>query len=77
MKIKYYNTQTHQYEDIVVAFWKEGKKYCCAVPRDDFATQQGFHWKKYGLIGRGKTKEEALDDWKVWKNASDFVAAIY
>lgn len=58
-------------------FWKDAGRWCCAVPRDDIATQAGFDWKQYGLIGRGATRKEALDDWKLWKRAADFVADIY
>lgn len=60
-----------------LSFWKKGNFWCCAIPRDDIATQNGLSWKKFGLIGRGKTKEEATLDWEKWKSASDFVADIY
>lgn len=60
-----------------LTYWKEKNKWHCAVPRDDFATQAGLSWKKFGLIGRGKTKEDAAQDWESWKRASDFVADIY
>jgi hypothetical protein len=33
--------------------------------------------EKYGLIGKGLTKQLAKEDWESWKNASDFVADIY
>lgn len=58
-------------------FWKEGNKWLCAVPRDDWATQNGLSWKTHGLIGQGKTKKEATDDWEKWLTASNFVADIY
>jgi len=60
-------------------FWKDKDSglWCCAVPRDDIATQNGFHWKKFGLIGRGKTRKEAQEDWEMTKRCSDFVADIY
>lgn len=58
-------------------YWKEGDKFFCAVPRDDFATQNGLSWKTHGLIGTGKTKEAATLDWESWKRCSDLVADIY
>jgi hypothetical protein len=58
-------------------FWKDGKNWKCAVPRDDFATQNGLSWKTHGLIGKGKTKKEATEDWESWIRASDFVSSIY
>lgn len=64
-------------EDEKVRFWCEGGLWHCAVPRDDFATQHGFTWKRYGLIGRGATQTAALADWKHWQLCSKFVASIY
>jgi hypothetical protein len=58
-------------------YWREGSKWCCAVPRNDFATQNGLSWKKFGLIGRGKTREAAMKDWESWLRAADLVADIY
>ncbi len=58
-------------------YWRVGKLWCCAVPRDDIATQNGFHWKKYGLVGQGKTKQEAMNDWAHWLSVSNLVADIY
>jgi hypothetical protein len=58
-------------------FWRENGKWFCAIPRDDWATQLGFDWKHYGLIGHGSTKEAALRDWESWKRCSDLVADIY
>jgi hypothetical protein len=79
MKIRHYNRQTSKYEEYSLTFWREGKDWKCAVPRpkDHWIEQCGRHWKKYGLIGRGKTRDKALEDWKISKDASDFVAAIY
>jgi hypothetical protein len=84
MKIKHYNTQTEEYEEHNLIFWRDGKFWKCKVftPRDvelcQFMTKfSGRSEKERGLIGKGKTKEEALEDWCKWKNASDFVAAIY
>ncbi len=57
-------------------YWKENGKWCCAVPRDDFATKNGFDWKSYGLIGRGSSQTEAMRDWESWKRCSDLVADI-
>ncbi|MBP6708007.1 MAG: hypothetical protein KA223_02505 [Candidatus Accumulibacter sp.] len=64
-------------KDAKFTFWRDGERWCCAVPRDDIATQAGFHWKKFGLIGRGNTRKEAREDWESWKRAADFVAEIY
>jgi hypothetical protein len=58
-------------------FWRVEGKWHCAVPRDDIATKNGFDWKNYGLIGRGDTKQAAIEDWENWKRCSDFVASIY
>jgi hypothetical protein len=59
-------------------FWRDGKgRWCCAVPRDDYATRAGFDWKHFGLIGRGVTPKSAFCDWKLWQQASAFVADIY
>jgi hypothetical protein len=58
-------------------YWQESGEWLCAVPRDDIATKNGFSWKKYGLIGRGKTAPEAMKDWQSWKRCSDLVADIY
>lgn len=58
-------------------FWREDKKWACAVPRDDLATRSGLSWKKYGLIGRGKTRQAAEDDWVKWQTANKFVSDIY
>lgn len=58
-------------------FWRVAGRWCCAVPRDDMATRNGMHWKKFGLIGRGRTRQAALEDWYAWQKASDFVADIY
>lgn len=58
-------------------YWKKDEKWHCAVPRDDFATRQGLSWKTHGLIGIGKTKEAATQDWESWKRCSDLVADIY
>lgn len=63
--------------EAALVYWKKEGLWHCAVPRDDIATQNGFSWKQYGLIGRGDTKQKALDDWKSWQRASDFVADIY
>jgi len=60
-----------------LVYWKVKGKVHCAIPRDDIATRAGFHWKEYGLIGRGKTKREALKDWMSWKRCSNLVADIY
>jgi hypothetical protein len=75
MRIKYKSQENWIDKDL--KYWKEGKYWLCAVPRDDIATQNGFHCKKYGLIGKGLTKQLAKEDWESWKNASDFVADIY
>lgn len=58
-------------------FWQEAGRWYCAVPRDDFATRAGLHWKKYGVVGMGMTRQEALGDWHKWKRAVDFVSGIY
>lgn len=58
-------------------YWREGTDWCCAVPRNDFATQKGFSWKKYGIIGKGKTRKDAMKDWESWLKASNLVADIY
>ena len=58
-------------------FWRVKGRWHCAVPRDDFATRAGFSWRTNGLIGRGNTKQEAIEDWESWKRASDLVADIY
>jgi hypothetical protein len=64
-------------DETKLRYWREKDEWCCAVPRDDIATRNGFHWKRYGLVGRGKTKKEALNDWFVWQRCSDLVADIY
>jgi hypothetical protein len=58
-------------------YWKEDGKWHCAIPRDDFATRHGFDWKHYGLIGRGKTKKQATEDWEKWQRAQEIVNFIY
>ena len=58
-------------------FWRDGAKWRCAIPRDDMATRLGFDWKRYGIRGCGETRQAALDDWRSWMRASDFVADIY
>lgn len=68
---------SHFAEESQLRFWREDGRWWCAIPRDDFATQHGFDWKHYGLIGCGATKEGALDDWRIWKRCSDLVADIY
>ena len=55
-------------------FWKENGKWHCAIPRNDWFTQNGFYWKTHGLIGIGDTKEESERDWKAWREAADIVA---
>lgn len=62
---------------IGLRFWLEGGEWRCAIPRNDHATQNGFSWRRFGLIGRGATREAAFDDWRLWKRASDFVASVY
>ena len=57
--------------DIHVRYWMENGEWCCAIPRDDFATQHGFHWKKYGIIGRGKTERDAWIAWERQKIADE------
>lgn len=64
-------------EDGKVHFWREAGEWRCAVPRDDLATQNGFDWKHFGLVGRGITQNAALEDLQSWQRASDFVASIY
>ncbi len=63
--------------DVRLKYWKTDAGWACAIPRDDDATQRGFHWKEYGHIGHGKTQKLALADWESWKVANDFVASIY
>lgn len=58
-------------------FWRVAGKWHCAVPRDDIATQAGMSWREYGLIGRGTTKQKAIEDWESWMRASRFAADIY
>jgi len=64
-------------------FWRVGNEWRCAVPaRDPFAHMNipgrgKDWWKRFGLIGRGKTRKEALDDLEVWQRCSDLVAQIY
>ena len=58
-------------------FWRVDGRWHCAVPRDDIATRNGFGWREYGLVGRGSTKQKAIEDWECSKRASDFVADIY
>lgn len=58
-------------------YWRVGKEWRCAVPRDDFATQLGLSWKTHGLIGRGETKKKAAEDWYKWLVAANLVADIY
>lgn len=60
-----------------LSYWKEKDKWACAVPRDDSATKQGLSWKKFGLIGRGDSKEAAAKDWESWIRAADVVSDIY
>lgn len=57
--------------------WREKGVWCCAIPRDDFATRHGFRWKKYGLIGRGSTCLGAYIDWQDWVRVSNLVDEIY
>lgn len=66
-----------EWNETHLVFWIDKGLIKCAVPRDDIATQQGLSWKKFGLIGKGKTKKQAVDDWKSWKSAADFVSDIY
>lgn len=74
-KIAYPKREDWTVEDLY--HWKEGAIFHCAVPRDDIATQAGMSWKKFGLIGQGKTKKAAIEDWEKWIAASDFVADIF
>lgn len=60
-----------------LSYWKKDNKWYCAVPREDWATKMGLSWKTHGLIGSGKTKKEALEDWQRWKVAADLVSDIY
>lgn len=62
-------------------YWMANGMWCCALQREDiFAGLPGRgkdFYKRYGLIGRGKTVEEAKRDWESWKRCSDLVAEIY
>jgi len=79
MKVKHYNCQTSQYEEFDLMFWKDGKMWKCKVPLPKNELYKHFKplEKKIGLIGKGKTKEEAIDDWRKWRDAANFVDAIY
>jgi hypothetical protein len=77
MAKKIVNVPREQWSAEHLKFWREGKLWCCAVPRDDFATQNGLSWKKFGLIGRGSTRKAATEDWESWLRAADLVADIY
>lgn len=63
-------------------FWKDGAEWKCAVPAPDPFAELNIPgrgkdwWKRFGLIGRGDTRAEALDDLKEWQKASAFVASI-
>jgi hypothetical protein len=72
-----YNTNRETWSAKDLRYWREGDVWKCAVPRDDFCTRAGLSWKTYGLVGTGKTKEEARKDWESWKRCSDLVADIY
>jgi len=63
-------------------FWQEDGEWRCAVPRrDPFASMNipgrgKDWWKRFGLIGRGKTRKEALEDLEMWQRCSNLVAQI-
>jgi hypothetical protein len=57
-------------------WWADGY-WRCTVPRNDFATQRGFSWRKYGVIGHGKTPRLAFMDWQAFRRTADLVNDIY
>lgn len=58
--------------------WPEGDGYACARPyKSIFPHLKGDWWKRQGLIGRGATIKEALDDLHKWEDAAAIVRSIY
>lgn len=52
-------------------FWFADGLWHCAVPRkpNELDRIMNASWKTHGMIGRGKTRAQAKEDWEQWQRA--------